>query len=97
MRRDLAPGEVLRVSAGSLVAFATTVDYGITTAGGLKNIVFGTDGVFLATLTGPGAVFLQVQSIMILYFHKVLEPHTFNVRNRRVACAVAGYSSSAAG
>ncbi|KAG5188076.1 tryptophan RNA-binding attenuator protein-like domain-containing protein [Tribonema minus] len=59
MRRDLKSGEVLRVTAGSLVCFSSTVDYGVTTAGGLKNIVFGTDGVFLATLTGPGTVYLQ--------------------------------------
>ncbi|DAZ98198.1 TPA: hypothetical protein N0F65_005330 [Lagenidium giganteum] len=59
VERDLQPGEVLRISSGCLVAFEPTVHYDITTMKGFKNIVFGGEGLFVTTLTGPGKVFLQ--------------------------------------
>lgn len=59
MRRDLAPGEKLRVDTGCLVAFQESVDYDIQFVGGFKNALFGGEGLFLATLTGPGRVYLQ--------------------------------------
>lgn len=58
-RRDLVPGETLRVDTGCLVAFALTVDYDIQFVGGFKNALFGGEGLFLAKLTGPGPVYLQ--------------------------------------
>ena len=59
VKRDLAPGENLRVDTGCLVAFQPTVDYDIARAGGIKTALFGGEGIFLAKLTGPGAVWLQ--------------------------------------
>ncbi len=59
MERQLAPGEVLRVDTGCLVAFAPSVDYDINFVGGFRNALFGGEGLFLATLTGPGLVYLQ--------------------------------------
>jgi len=57
--RQLQPGEVLRVDTGCLVAFETTVDYDIQTVPGIKTAIFGGEGLFFASLTGPGTVWLQ--------------------------------------
>ena len=59
IEKELAPGQVLRVDTGCLVAFAPTVDYDIQFIGGFKNALFGGEGLFLARLTGPGKVYLQ--------------------------------------
>lgn len=59
IQRQLAPGERLRVDTGCLVAFQSSVDYDIELMGGFKNALFGGEGLFLATLTGPGLVYLQ--------------------------------------
>ncbi len=59
IRRELGPGERLRVDTGCLVGFSPTVDYDIQFVGGFKNALFGGEGIFLARLTGPGLVFLQ--------------------------------------
>ncbi len=56
---DLSPGEVLKVDPGHIAAFQPTVTYDITTVKGLKNIFFSGEGLFLATLRGPGKVYLQ--------------------------------------
>ena len=57
--RTLAPGETLRVDTGCLVALTPSVNYDIQFAGGFKNALFGGEGLFLATVTGPGDVWLQ--------------------------------------
>ncbi|MFO0903915.1 MAG: TIGR00266 family protein [Pirellulales bacterium] len=59
MHRDLAPGETVRVDTGCLVALAPSVSYDIQFVGGFKNTLFGGEGLFLATLTGPGKIWLQ--------------------------------------
>ena len=59
MRRTLAPGEVLRLDTGCLVALQPSVNYDIEMIGGVKNTLFGGEGLFLATLTGPGDVWCQ--------------------------------------
>ncbi len=59
LRRDLGPGEVLRVDTGCLVAFETRVDYDIQFVGGVKNALFGGEGLFFVRMTGPGAVWMQ--------------------------------------
>ncbi len=59
MERRLEPGETLRLDTGCLVAFQATVDYDIKFVGGFKNALFGGEGLFFATLTGPGLVYLQ--------------------------------------
>ncbi len=59
VKKDLGPGETLRVDTGCLVGFAPSVDYDIQFIGGFKNALFGGEGIFLAKMTGPGTVFLQ--------------------------------------
>ncbi|CAN0550055.1 unnamed protein product, partial [Laminaria digitata] len=52
IQRELVEGESLRVSSGSVVAFATTVEYDVQTIPGFKNVVFGGEGLFITNLTG---------------------------------------------
>jgi uncharacterized protein (TIGR00266 family) len=59
IKRDLGPGETLRLDTGCLVAFSPSVDYDIRFVGGFKNALFGGEGLFLAYLTGPGTVYMQ--------------------------------------
>jgi uncharacterized protein (AIM24 family) len=58
VKRELN-GETLRVDTGCIVAFDATVEYSIEAAGGLKSMLFGGEGLFLATLKGHGTVWLQ--------------------------------------
>ena len=57
--RTLAPGETLRVDTGCIVGFQPSVDYDIKFVGGVKSALFGGEGLFFATLRGPGKVWLQ--------------------------------------
>ncbi len=57
--RVLAPGETLRVDTGCIVAFQPSVSYDIKFVGGIKSALFGGEGLFFATLQGPGKVWLQ--------------------------------------
>ncbi len=59
VERILQTGETLLVDTGCLVALTSTVSYDIKFVGGIKNSLFGGEGLFFATLTGPGAVWLQ--------------------------------------
>jgi uncharacterized protein (TIGR00266 family) len=59
MARDLAPGEKLRVDTGCIVALQQTVDFDIQYVGKLKSALFSGEGLFFATLTGPGRIWLQ--------------------------------------
>jgi uncharacterized protein (TIGR00266 family) len=61
--KDLAPGEVLRVHPGHVGAFQTSVAFQIQMVPGLKNMIFGGDGIFLAVLQGPGRLWLQTLPI----------------------------------
>jgi len=56
---NLSAGETMKVDPGYIGAFEPTVQYDITMIKGLKNMIFGGEGLFLATLTGPGKVWLQ--------------------------------------
>ncbi len=58
-KKVLAPGEVLKVDTGCIVGFTKDVDYDIEFVGGIKNTVFGGEGLFFATLRGPGTVYVQ--------------------------------------
>lgn len=58
-KRELAPGEVLKVDTGCIVGFTQHVDYDIEFIGGIKNSLFGGEGLFFATLRGPGTVYVQ--------------------------------------
>src|SRR5436190_489253 len=59
MERDLGPGEMLRVDTGCIVAFQPSVSYDIQFVGKIKSALFGGEGLFFATLRGPGRVWLQ--------------------------------------
>lgn len=57
--RTLAPGEVLKVDTGCVVAYTQEIDFDIQFIGGIRNSIFGGEGLFFATLRGPGKVWLQ--------------------------------------
>ncbi|MBV8552443.1 MAG: TIGR00266 family protein [Acidobacteriaceae bacterium] len=59
----LAPGEILQVQTGHLVAFEPTVNYDVQLVGNISTAVFGGEGLFLTTLTGPGRVILQSMTL----------------------------------
>jgi uncharacterized protein (TIGR00266 family) len=59
LERELSPGEILKVDTGCIVAFTQQVDYDIQFVRGIKNVVFGGEGLFYAVLRGPGKVWLQ--------------------------------------
>jgi hypothetical protein len=59
MHRRLEPREVLKLDTGCLVALTPSVNYDIQLVGGIKNTLFGGEGLIFATLTGPGDVWLQ--------------------------------------
>ncbi len=56
---DLQAGDSLRVHPGHVGMFETSVQFGVTRIPGIKNMLFGGDGIFLAELTGPGKIWLQ--------------------------------------
>ena len=58
-KKVLQPGEILRVDTGCIVGFTQTVDYDIEFVGGIKNTIFGGEGLFFAKLQGPGTVYIQ--------------------------------------
>ncbi len=59
----LRPGEVLQVDTGCIVAFEESVNYDIQFVGGIKTAIFGGEGLFLATMTGPGRVIVQSMTL----------------------------------
>lgn len=61
--RELRPGETLRVHPGHVGAFESSVSFQIARIPGIRNMIFGGDGIFLAALTGPGKVWLQTLPI----------------------------------
>lgn len=69
----LGPGEVLQIDTGALVAFDEGVDYDIQLAGGIRTAFFGGEGLFLATLRGPGRVIIQ--SMTLAKLRRELAPY----------------------
>lgn len=59
VQRELGPGELIKIDTGCIVAFTAAVQYDIQFVGGIKNTLFGGEGVFFATLRGPGTVWIQ--------------------------------------
>jgi uncharacterized protein (AIM24 family) len=57
--KSLAPGETLKIDTGCLVALESSVNFDVQFVGGIKNAAFGGEGVFFATVTGPGKVWIQ--------------------------------------
>jgi uncharacterized protein (TIGR00266 family) len=70
--KELQPGETLRVHPGHVGAFQSSVAFQIARIPGIRNMIFGGDGIFLAALTGPGKVWLQTLPISRLA-HKLME------------------------
>lgn len=58
-KKVLKSGEVLKVDTGCVVGFTKDIDYDIEFVGGIKNTIFGGEGLFFATLRGPGTVYIQ--------------------------------------
>ena len=57
--KELQPGEILKIDTGCIVGFTGSVDYDIQFIGGIKNSIFGGEGLFFAVLRGPGKVWIQ--------------------------------------
>jgi len=57
--RELQAGELIKIDTGCIVGFTAEVDYDIQFVGGIKNTLFGGEGLFFATLRGPGRVWIQ--------------------------------------
>ena len=84
--KELVAGEVLKVDTGCIVGFTSTVNYDIQFVGGIKNTLFGGEGLFFATLTGPGKVWIQSLPISnerrdCLWKHRLM--HTSSDKNNR--------------
>ena len=63
VKRTLAPGETIKVDTGNVAAFEETIQYQTEMVKGFKNVLFGGEGLFLTTLTGPGKIWLQTMPI----------------------------------
>ncbi len=87
--KDLAPGEVLRVHPGHVGAFMSSVGFQITMVPGIKNMIFGGDGIFLAQMTGPGRIWLQTLPISRLA-HQISEYLPHEMRREAPTAAGAG-------
>jgi uncharacterized protein (TIGR00266 family) len=73
---DLQPGNTLRIHPGHVAMFQEGMQFNITTVPGIRNALFGNAGLFLATITGPGRVWLQSMTLPHLA-HAIAEylPH----------------------
>jgi uncharacterized protein (TIGR00266 family) len=76
LERELKAGEMLKVDTGCIVGFTSTVDYDIQFIGGIKNTLFGGEGVFFATLSGPGTIWIQTLPVSRLA-GRILQYATF--------------------
>lgn len=63
IEKNLAPGEVIKVDTGNIFAFEPSVSHEIETIKGIKNMLFGGEGLFLTKLTGPGKIYMQTMNI----------------------------------
>ena len=85
---NLAAGESLQVETGCIVAFDESVEYDIQFVGGIKTAIFGGEGLFLATLTGPGRV--VIQSMTLHKMRRELAPHQRGGEEHRGLDALSG-------
>lgn len=79
---NLGPGEMLQVQTGHLVAFEPTVNYDIQMVGSIRTAIFGGEGLFLTTLTGPGRVILQSMTLERLRRELSLGEHSSNAEEK---------------
>jgi len=63
LERELQAGELVKIDTGCIVGFTSSINYDIQFVGGIKNTLFGGEGVFFATLQGPGKVWIQTLPI----------------------------------
>jgi uncharacterized protein (TIGR00266 family) len=89
---DLQPGQILQVDSGCIVAFDESVEYDIQFVGGIKTAIFGGEGLFLATLTGPGHV--VVQSMTLQKMRRELAPGRSGGDERKGLGALEGIFNS---
>ncbi|MEM0448334.1 MAG: TIGR00266 family protein [Methanomassiliicoccales archaeon] len=66
IEKQLAPGELMRVSTAHVVGWEASVQYDIAPVGGIKTALFGGEGLFLTTLRGPGKVIIQSMTLQKL-------------------------------
>lgn len=59
IEKELAPGQMMKIDTGCLVAMTSSVDYDVQFVGNVKSAIFGGEGLFFATLKGPGTIWLQ--------------------------------------
>ncbi|HEX6546836.1 MAG TPA: TIGR00266 family protein, partial [Bryobacteraceae bacterium] len=85
---NLTAGEQIQVQTGHLVAFEPTVTYDIQMVGSIRTAIFGGEGIFLATLTGPGKVVLQ--SLTLERLRHELSPGTHGGDEHRPIDALGG-------
>ncbi len=88
----LAPGEMLQVQSGHLVAFEPTVNYDIQMVGNIRTAIFGGEGLFLTTLTGPGRVILQSMTLERLRHELAPSEHRHAGDERNPLSAIASGS-----
>lgn len=83
--------ETLRVDTGCVVAFESQIDFDVETAGSLRSMIFGGEGIFLATLRGTGKVWLQSMPIRKLV--QALSPYGSN-RRKEASSLIGGFFES---
>ncbi len=86
MERELQPGETLKIDTGCIVGFTRSVDYDIQFVGGIKNSIFGGEGLFFAVLRGPGKVWIQTLPVSRLA-SRIL---SYGTTNRREEGSILG-------
>lgn len=91
---DLKAGETLQVHPGHVGMFEESVTFDIATIKGIKNMLFGADGIFVARLTGPGKVWLQ--SLTVPNLAHALEPY-INKEQTAQAAGTGGIAGGIAG
>ncbi|MBP2029533.1 uncharacterized protein (TIGR00266 family) [Methanohalophilus levihalophilus] len=96
IKKELTAGETLRVDTGCLVAFSESVRYDIQFVGGFKNALFGGEGVVLATVSGPGTVYLQSLPFSRLA-DRIVAATSAGAQNRGERGGISGIGESALG
>jgi uncharacterized protein (TIGR00266 family) len=89
-QKELQPGELLKIDTGCIVGFTASVAYDIQFIGGIKNSIFGGEGLFFATLRGPGIVWIQSLPISRLA-GRILRYAT--VKNREEGSVLGGFGN----
>jgi len=89
---NLEPGQSIHIDTGCIVGFDASVDYDIQFVGGIKTALFGGEGLFLATLSGPGRVL--VQSMTLEKLRRELRPSRSGGDERSPLESLGGFFSS---